>query len=66
MAALSTWLMTIARNVAMDHYRPANSAGPLEEAEGGRSARRKTPAVGRSDAERLARAGEGYPIASGR
>src|SRR5262245_22744820 len=33
LAAFSTWLMTIARNVAVDHYRRRREHAPLESAE---------------------------------
>ncbi|MEO5619020.1 MAG: sigma-70 family RNA polymerase sigma factor [Candidatus Eisenbacteria bacterium] len=55
LAAFSTWLFAIARNVAVDHYRQQRSHVPLDEAEhvpGG-----MTPedlAERRSDAARLA------------
>ncbi len=55
-AAFGTWLFTVARNVAVDHFRSARPTVPLEEAEelpGG-----PTPedlAVGRSDEEHLGR-----------
>jgi len=56
LAAFSTWLFTIARNVAVDHYRQQRAHAPLEEAEhvaGGASP--EELAEKRSDAERLAR-----------
>lgn len=58
LAAFSTWLMAIARNVAVDHYRSRalRRAAPLEEAEG--LAGPPSPeslAIVRSDSERLAR-----------
>jgi len=64
LAAFSTWLMAIARNVAVDHYRSRalRRTAPLEEAEG--LAGPLTPealAVERSDAERLARLLGGLP-----
>jgi RNA polymerase sigma-70 factor (ECF subfamily) len=34
LAGFSTWLMTIARNVATDHWRRRRDHAPLEEAEG--------------------------------
>jgi RNA polymerase sigma-70 factor (ECF subfamily) len=64
LAAFSTWLMAIARNVVVDHYRSRalRRTAPLEEAEG--LAGPPTPealAVERSDAERLARMLGGLP-----
>ncbi len=62
LGAFSTWLLTIARNVAIDHYRQARALAPLEEAEdvaGG-----PTPeelAVRRSDIDRLSRLMDGLP-----
>jgi len=56
LAAFSTWLLAIARNVAIDHYRRTRAQVPLEVAEG--IAAGATPeelAVERSDGERLAR-----------
>src|SRR5262249_9311125 len=32
LGAFTTWLFTIARNVAIDHYRQVRAAVPLEEA----------------------------------
>jgi RNA polymerase sigma-70 factor (ECF subfamily) len=64
LAAFSTWLMAIARNVAVDHYRfrALRRAAPLEEAEGlAGPATPETLAVQRSDAERLARMLGGLP-----
>jgi RNA polymerase sigma-70 factor (ECF subfamily) len=57
-ASVGTWLMAIARNVAIDHYRSRRLrvTAPLEEADG--IAGGETPeerAVRRSEAERLAR-----------
>ena len=55
LAAFSTWLFTIARNVAVDHYRQQRTMVPLEEA--GNLASGDTPedlAEKRSDAARLA------------
>lgn len=55
LAAFSTWLLTIARHVAIDHHRQRRNHAPLEaaaEVAGG-----ETPeelAIGRSDRERLA------------
>ncbi len=54
LGAFTTWLLTIARNVAIDHSRQARAHAPLEEAEGVASG--PTPeelAVKRSDVERL-------------
>lgn len=58
LAGVGTWLMAIARNVAIDHYRSRRLrvTAPLEEADG--IAGGETPeehAVRRSEAERLAR-----------
>ena len=56
LGAFTTWLLTIARNVAVDHFRKARDHAPLEEAReipGG-----PTPAElaeHRSDVERLVR-----------
>ncbi len=55
LAAFSTWLFTIARNVAVDHYRQRRAMVPLEEAEhlpAGEGP--EELAERRSDAERLA------------
>ena len=57
-AGVGTWLLAIARNVAIDHHRSRRlrDAAPLEAAE--RIASGETPeehAVRRSDADRLAR-----------
>ncbi len=60
LGAFSTWLLTIARNVAVDHYRQTRAYEPLEAAEG--VAGGLTPeelAVQRSDRERLGRLMEG-------
>jgi RNA polymerase sigma-70 factor (ECF subfamily) len=54
LAGFSTWLMTIARNVAVDHYRRRRDHAPLEVAQ--HVAAGETPeemAVRRSDFERL-------------
>jgi RNA polymerase sigma-70 factor (ECF subfamily) len=62
LSAFSTWLFTVARNVAVDHYRQRRPHVPLEAAAalpGG-----PTPeelAEQRSDAERLGRLIEGLP-----
>jgi len=56
LAAFTTWLFTIARNVAVDHFRQRRLHAPLEAAAG--VAGGATPeelAVLRSDVERLAR-----------
>jgi RNA polymerase sigma-70 factor (ECF subfamily) len=58
LASFSTWLMAIARNVAVDHYRSRalRTAAPLEEAEGlAGPPSPETLAVARSDAEHLAK-----------
>jgi RNA polymerase sigma-70 factor (ECF subfamily) len=55
LAAFSTWLMTIARNVAADHYRAARLHVPLEEAAAvAGTATPEDEAVRNSDARRLA------------
>ncbi len=57
LAAFSTWLMAIARNVAVDHYRfrALRKAAPLEEAEGlPGPLSPEALAIQRSDGERLA------------
>jgi len=62
LAGFATWLLAIARNVAVDHYRAARRHAPLEEAEG--VAGGATPedlAVQRSDLERLGRLLEALP-----
>ena len=62
LGAFSTWLLTIARNVAIDHYRQTRALEPLEEAE--HVAGGPTPeelAVRRSDFERLSRLLDGLP-----
>jgi RNA polymerase sigma-70 factor (ECF subfamily) len=54
LSAFGTWLMTIARNVAVDHFRSARSHASLDEAAG--AAAGDTPedaAVARSNADRL-------------
>jgi RNA polymerase sigma-70 factor (ECF subfamily) len=62
LAAFSTWLLTIARNVAVDHYRRRRVHAPLEEAETvSAGAGPEDLAVRRSDRERLARLLEGLP-----
>jgi RNA polymerase sigma-70 factor (ECF subfamily) len=62
LAAFSTWLLTIARNVAIDHYRRARVQVPLEEAEGvSAGASPEDLAVRRSDCERLSRLLGGLP-----
>lgn len=53
-AAFTTWLLTIARNVAVDHFRSTRPHAPLDEAAD--IATRETPedvAAARSDAARL-------------
>lgn len=62
LAAFSTWLMTIARNVAIDHWRRTRAHLPIEEAEdvpGGPCPEEQ--AVARSDRECLARLLEQLP-----
>ena len=62
LAAFSTWLLSIARNVAIDHYRKHRHHEPLDAARD--VADTDTPetlAERRSDAERLARLLEGLP-----
>jgi RNA polymerase sigma-70 factor, ECF subfamily len=62
LAAFSTWLLTIARNVAIDHYRRARAHVPLEEAEGiSAGASPEDLAVKRSDGERLSHLLERLP-----
>jgi RNA polymerase sigma-70 factor (ECF subfamily) len=56
LAAFGTWLLAVARNVAVDHFRQARRLVPLEEAAG--LAGGPTPeelAERRSDVERLGR-----------
>jgi RNA polymerase sigma-70 factor (ECF subfamily) len=56
LAAFSTWMLVIARNVAADHFRRVRPHVPIEDAAG--LAAGATPedlAVHRSDVERLAR-----------
>ena len=56
LSAFTTWLFTVARNVAVDHYRQRRLLVPLDEAAG--LAGGPTPeelAVRRSDVERLVR-----------
>jgi len=56
LAAFTTWLFTIARNVAVDHFRQRRQHAPLEAAAGVSSgATPEEQAVLRSDVERLAR-----------
>ena len=62
LAAFSTWLLVIARNVATDHFRRQRPMAPLEEAEG--LAAGEPPEVlaeRRDDARRLARMLAGLP-----
>jgi RNA polymerase sigma-70 factor (ECF subfamily) len=62
LSAFSTWLMTIARNVAVDHYRQRRAFVPLEEA--AHVAAAGTPeqlAEHRSDVEQLGRLLERLP-----
>ena len=63
LAAFGTWLLSIARNVAIDHFRARRPHLPLEAA-AGVAAGGRTPedaAVLRSDAEQLARLLERLP-----
>jgi RNA polymerase sigma-70 factor, ECF subfamily len=56
LSAFSTWLLVIARNVAIDHYRSRRPHAPIEEAEhlpGGTTPEEDYQR--RSDAERLSR-----------
>ncbi len=62
LASFSTWLFTVARNVAIDHYRQRRHHVPLEEAADVPAG--PTPeevAERRSDAEQLGRLVEGLP-----
>ncbi|MPY89001.1 MAG: sigma-70 family RNA polymerase sigma factor [Luteitalea sp.] len=62
LAGFATWLLTIARNVAVDHFRRARSDVPLDEAAG--MAVDRTPedeAVLQSDVERLTTLLAGLP-----
>jgi len=62
LAAFSTWLLTIARNVAVDHYRKRRPHEPLDAAD--EVAGGQTPeelAEHRSDLERLGRLLESLP-----
>jgi RNA polymerase sigma-70 factor (ECF subfamily) len=62
LAAFSTWLYTIARNVAVDHYRRRRDHAPLEAAaqvHGG--ATPEELAERRSDVEKLSRLLSGLP-----
>jgi RNA polymerase sigma-70 factor (ECF subfamily) len=62
LAAFSTWLLSIARNVAIDHYRRARVLLPLEAAEGiSAGPSPEELAVKRSDGDRLARLLERLP-----
>ena len=56
LASFATWLMTIARHVAIDHYRARRDYAPLDAAAGLASPARTAEehAVLRSDADRLA------------
>jgi len=54
-AAFSTWLLTIARNVAIDHHRSVHALVPLEQAAHvSAGATPEEQAAHRSDADRLA------------
>jgi RNA polymerase sigma-70 factor (ECF subfamily) len=62
LSAFTTWLLTIARNVAVDHHRLARPLVPLEAAE--HVASGPTPedlAATRSDVDRLTRLMNGLP-----
>lgn len=62
LAAFSTWLIAIARNVAVDHYRARRVHAPLEAAaDVAAGAGPEELAVARSDAERLMRLIAGRP-----
>jgi RNA polymerase sigma-70 factor (ECF subfamily) len=62
LAAFATWLMAIAHNVAVDHYRAARPHAPLEEAAGVAAGDPSDAAVERrSDFERLERLLAGLP-----
>lgn len=56
-AGLSTWLLSIARNLAIDHERARRRHQPLDEADtvAARDATPEQQAVHRSDAQRLSR-----------
>lgn len=53
-AAVSTWLMAIARNVAIDHFRRRRPEQPLGEAEPAAGDNPETEALRRDDRRRLA------------
>jgi len=62
LAGFATWLLSIARNVAVDHYRAARRHAPLEEAaDVAGSATPEDLAEQRSDLERLGRLLEALP-----
>ena len=62
LAAFSTWLHAIARNVAVDHYRRVRAHAPLEQAEHVAAAGDpESEAIRRSDFERLTRLLERLP-----
>ena len=52
-AAVSTWLFTIARNVAIDHFRARRNEVPLDDTDVASAATPETDALRRSDADRL-------------
>jgi RNA polymerase sigma-70 factor (ECF subfamily) len=53
-AAVSTWLLAIARNVAIDHFRRSRAEQPLGEAEPAAEATPETEALRRDERRRLA------------
>jgi RNA polymerase sigma-70 factor (ECF subfamily) len=63
LASFSTWLLTIARNVAVDHFRSRRAAEPLDAAAGVPATARtaEQEAVVRSDVQRLGALLSGLP-----